>query len=95
MNMVKDKVNLKNLKIDEDELKIILDEIERGCFKTQKEVFNEIYDRVIKPQTENQETFEKELREIYDDWKKAHFDFTPDYLTIRKFIKKILGDATE
>lgn len=39
------------------------------------------------------EAFEKELREIYDDIRKTDFNWTPDYLTLRKFIKEeILGE---
>lgn len=36
------------------------------------------------------EKIEAELREIHNDWSKGNFDWTPDYLTIRKFIKEFL-----
>jgi len=61
------KNNINDTRIDQNELKIILDEIERGCFDNQEQVFNEIYDRVIKPHLQKHGDFERELRELLKD----------------------------
>lgn len=102
------KHNFKTIRIDEDELKIIQDELERGCFETQQELFNEIYERVIQPQIQNHQNFEKELCEKLNVNPEARKSFykaleKKDFVTASKLwtdaffsvwvrIEEILGD---
>jgi len=61
------KNNINDTRIDQNELKIILDEIERGCFDNQEQVFNEIYDRVIKPHLQKHGDFERQEQQRLDE----------------------------
>lgn len=53
--------NLQSSRVDEEQLKIIQDEISRGCFKSQQQLFDVLWDRVLTPHRLNHEGFEKEL----------------------------------
>lgn len=94
------KRTLKTIRIDEDDLKVIQDEMDRGVYDTQQELFDAIYNRIIKPQIENSQELETELFEektklevamdfAYSEGKYSFFDGQ-----LRK-IEELLGGADE
>ena len=88
------KYNLKNIRIDLDDLKTIQDEIDRGVYTTPQEVFDQIHSRIIEPQLKKHENCEAELRELGLDEAPYKGQYTgQEMLAVHRFIdKEILGE---